>query len=155
MADYALGVTITAQATVNVGASPRDVLEFVLDLDQYRRVDPKIQRVRSVEGPDDEGRGSARIWGKVKGLPPAPDRQDFVLEPWIKLTFTGAPRQPARLIFDFTGTIACHERQDGTTDVTHSYEFNFKGPFSLVERFLGNWLQCQIEDELQTIASQF
>ena len=101
---------------------------MVFDLDQYRQVDPKIQRVRSVEGPDDEGRGSARILGKVKGLPPAPDRQDFVLEPWTKLTFTGAARQPARLIFDFTGTITCHVHRGGTTDVTHSYEFKFKGP---------------------------
>ena len=65
-----MGVTITAQATVNVGASPQDVLKFVLDLDQYRQVDPKIQRVRSVEGPDDKGRGSAKVWGKVKGMPP-------------------------------------------------------------------------------------
>ena len=65
MADYALGVTITAQATVNVGASPQEVLEFVFDLDQYRQFDPKIKRVRSVEGPDDLGRGSARIWGKA------------------------------------------------------------------------------------------
>ncbi|MCY3910810.1 MAG: hypothetical protein OXF99_04805 [bacterium] len=45
-------MTIAAKATVNVGASPQDVLEFVLDLDQYRQVDPKIQRVRSVEGPE-------------------------------------------------------------------------------------------------------
>ena len=84
---YGLGMTITAQATVNVGASPQNVLEFALDLDQYRQVDPKILRVRSVEGPDDEGQGSVRIWGKVKGLPPAPDRQDFILEPCTKLTF--------------------------------------------------------------------
>lgn len=148
-------MTITAQATVNVGASPQDVLEFVLDLDQYRQFDPKIKRVRSVEGPDDQGRGSAIIWGKVKGLPPAPDRQDFILEPWTKLTFTAAPRQPARLVFDFTGTIACHECQDGTTDVTHSYEFNFKGPYCLAEQYLGDWLQGQVETEMQGLASCF
>ncbi|MCY3961420.1 MAG: hypothetical protein OXG34_07100 [bacterium] len=45
-------MALTAQATANVGASPQDVLVFVLDLDQYRQVDPKIQRVRSVEGPE-------------------------------------------------------------------------------------------------------
>ena len=147
-------MTITAQAMINVGASPQDVLEFVLDLDQYRQVDPKIQRVRSVEEPDDEGRGSVRIWGKVKGFPPAPDRQDFVLERWTKLTFTGAPRQPARLVFDFTGTIACQERQDGTTGVTHSYEFRFKGLFSFAERYLSHWLQDQIAEELEALATR-
>lgn len=127
----------------------------MLDLDQYRQIDPKIQRVRSVEGPDDEGRGSVRIWGKVKGLPPAPDRQDYLLRRWTDLTFTGAARQPARLVFDFTGTINCQERQGGTTEVTHSYEFRFKGIFRLAEQYLGKWLQNQIEEELEALASRF
>jgi len=96
-----------------------------------------------------------RIWGKVKGFPSAPDRQDFVLERWTKLTFTGAPRQPARLVFDFTGTITCQELPDGTTEVTHSYEFNFKGLFCLAERYLAIWLQDQIEEELETLGSRF
>jgi len=107
-----------------------------------------------VEGPDYQGRGSVRIWGKVMGLPPAPDRQDFVLERWTRLTFTGAARQPARLVFDFAGTITCHERQEGTTEVTHSYEFRFKGLFRLAERYLSKWLQDQIEDELEALASR-
>ena len=148
-------MTITAQAAASVGASPQDVLEFVLDLDQYRQVDSKIQRVRSVEGPDDEGRGSVRIWGKVKGFPPAPDRQDFALERWTKLTFTGAPGQPARLVFEFTGIIACQERPDGSTEITHSYEFRFKGLFRLAERNLGKWLQDQIEEELEALTKRF
>ena len=147
-------MAISAQATVNLAASPQAVLEFVLDLDQYREIDPKIGKVVSVAGPDSEGRGSVKIWGKLKGLPPAPDRQDFLLLRWTELTFTGAKRQPARLVFDFTGIVACHERQDGTTDVTHSYEFTFKGPFRLAERFLRDWLQDQIEAELQELASR-
>ncbi len=89
-------MSITAQAAVIVEASPQEVLEFVLDLHQYRQVDLKIARVISVDGPDSDGRGSVKIWGKLKGLPPAPDRQDFVLRRWTDLTFTGASRQPAR-----------------------------------------------------------
>ena len=147
-------MTITAQATINVGASPQKILELVLDLNQYKQVDPKIVRVISVDGPDSDGRGSVKIWGKIKGLPPAPDRQDFVLERWTKLTFTGASGQPARLVFDFTGIVACSERPDGATNVTHSYEFAFKGPFRLAERFLGDWLQRQIEEEVEALASR-
>ena len=60
-------MSITAQATANMGASPQDILEFVLDLNQYRQVDPKISRVISVEGPDSEGQGSVKIWGKLNG----------------------------------------------------------------------------------------
>ena len=96
-----------------------------------------------------------RIWGKIKGLPPAPDRQDFALEPCTKLTFTGAAHHPARLVFDFTGIITCQERHDGTTDVLHSYEFNFKRPFCLAERYLSEWLQHQIEEEQKPLAERF
>ncbi|MEZ5169087.1 MAG: hypothetical protein R2695_22315 [Acidimicrobiales bacterium] len=87
-------------------------------------------------------------------LPPAPDRQDFVLEPDHRVTFTGAARQPARMIFDFVGTVECHALESGTS-LTHTYEFRFKGPFRLIERMLNGWLQRQIEDEVDQIANRF
>ena len=93
------------------------------------------------------------MWGKVKGMPPAPDRQDFLLVRWSELTFVGAPRQPARLVFDFTGTVACDPRKDGTTDVTHAYGLRFKGPFRVAERYLDEWLQRQVEAELRDLAA--
>ena len=145
-------MTVTATASAHIDAEPRTILEFVLDLDRYRQADRKILRVSAVEGPDEAGRGSVRMWGRVRGLPPAPDRQDLTLERWEKLTFVGAPRQPARLVFDFVGTFDCVPDDDGTT-ITHAYEFTFKGPFRLVERSLGDWLQHEIEDEVATIAA--
>jgi hypothetical protein len=144
-------MTVTASASTHVDADPQSVLEFVLDLDRYRQADRKILRVGHIEGPDDAGQGSVRMWGRVRGLPPAPDRQDFTLDRWEKLTFIGAPRQPARLVFDFVGTFDCVPDDDGTT-ITHAYEFTFKGPFRRVERTLGDWLQHEIEDEVATIA---
>lgn len=145
---------LTASATATVEATPQQVLELVLDLDRYRQLDPKILRVGSVEGPDADGRGSVKLWGRLKGMPPAPDRQDFELVRWSSLTFTGAPGQPARLIFDFRGTVAC-EPDEGSTVVTHSYEFGFKGPFRPAERLLADWLQAQIEDEVAQLAAAF
>lgn len=144
-------MTMTAEATALVDASPQQILEFVLDLDRYREVDAKIVRVSSVEGPDEAGHGSAKLWGRLGVLPPAPDRQDFVLERWSRITFTGAPRQPARLVFDFTGVVAC-ELDGSSTSVTHSYDFRFKGPFRLAERFMSGWLQRQIEEEVAGLA---
>ena len=147
-------MTMTATATAEVAATPQEILEFVLDLDRYREVDPKIVRVVSVDGPDGEGRGSVRIWGRMRWLPPAPDRQDFVLERWNRITFIGASRQPARLIFDFVGTLECEPADQGTR-LTHAYEFRFKGPLRPLERALGSWLQRQVEDELTAIALRF
>ncbi len=147
-------MTMTARATAEVAATPREVLEFVLDLHSYQDVDRKIVRVVSVDGPDATGQGSVKMWARMGWLPPAPDRQDFVLEPWTRLTFTGAARQPARLVFDFVGTVECSGSKTGTR-LTHGYEFRFKGPFRLVERVFGSWLQRQIEEEVEAIAIRF
>jgi hypothetical protein len=73
------------------------------------------------------------------------------LQRWQRLTFVGAPRQPARMVFDFVGTFDCVP-DDGGTTITHAYKFTFKGPFRLVERYLGDWLQDEIETEVATIA---
>ncbi len=144
-------MTLRAEATTTVMATPQSVLEFVLDLNRYKEVDPKIVRVLSVTGPDSDGRGSVRLLARMRGLPPAPDRQDFVLKRWERLTFTGAARQPARLIFHFTGIVECTPGEGGT-QVTHRYEFRFRGPFRPIERLLAGWLQRQIEQEVRDLA---
>jgi hypothetical protein len=147
-----LVVSVTASATTIIRADPKGVLEFVLDLNRYKEVDRKFVRVGKVIGPDADGRGSVRLWGRIRGFPPAPDRQDFVLERWSRLTFTGAARQPGRLVFDFVGRFVCDPAADGATRVTHSYEFTFKGPFRLAERKLATWLQQEIEHEVTNLA---
>jgi Polyketide cyclase / dehydrase and lipid transport len=146
-------MSLIAEATVSVHASPQAVLEFVLDVERYREVDRKIIRVSSVDKPDADGKGSVKIWGRLGWLPPAPDRQDFHLEEWSRLKFVGASRQPARAVFDFVGTFVCSPVVDGATTVTHAYEFRFKGPFRLVERFLKRWLQREVEDEVRALAT--
>ncbi len=148
-------MTITASAETTVVASPREVLEFALDLDRYRQVDPKILRVWGVTGPDAEGHGSVNLIGRVQGMPPAPDRHRFTLVRWSDLTFTGAPRHPARLTYDFTGRFHCEPAGDGTTLVRHSYELRFKGPFRLMEPRVGRWLTRQVQAEVDDLAAVF
>ena len=148
-------MSLTASATTIANATPRELLEFVLDVDQYRAADHKITRVGSVEGPDEAGHGSVELWGRLRGLPPAPDRQDFKLERWSKLTFVGAPRQPGRLVFNFVGTFECDPVGDGGTRVTHAYEFTFRRAFRLIEKAQRDWLQTEVEAEVQRIAEIF
>lgn len=142
---------LTASATSTVNATPQQILEFVLDVEQYMQADTKITKVASVDGPDESGRGSIKIWGKLKGLPAAPDKQDFVLQQWSLLTFTGAPRQPGRLVFDFIGTFECTPQSEDVTSITHAYVFTFKGPFKLLEKRLATWLQSEVEAEVGRI----
>lgn len=143
-------MALIAEATTEVSVPPRAVLELVLDLDRYRQADRKIVRVISTTGPDADGRGSVRFWGRLRFTPPLPDTQLFVLERWSRITFTGAPRQPGRLVFGFTGTFECEETATGCR-ITHRYEFRFRGPFRIVERALGAWLQEEIEAEVAKV----
>jgi Polyketide cyclase / dehydrase and lipid transport len=145
-------MALTASATTHVTATPQKVLEFVMNLQEYRKVDKKFVRVVSVTGPDANGIGSVKLWGRLKGMPPAPDRQDFVLERWERVTFTGARRQPARLVFGFVGTFVCEAQPDGGTKVTHSYTFRFRGPFRFIEPMLKSWLPRELSVEMTKLA---
>ena len=142
---------LSASATTTVNATPEEILEFVLDMDRYRLVDHKIRRVSSVVGPDAQGRGYVKLWGKLRWGPAMPDQQDFVLERWQRLTFVGTAGRLARLIFNFVGTFECEPLKEGTR-ITHAYEFTFRGPFRYLEPLLKDWLQAEIEAEVRRIA---
>lgn len=142
---------LTATSTVEIpGVAPQEVLEFVLDLERYKDADHKIVKVGTVTGPDESGCGSIKLSGKLRYGPAAPDVQNFVLEKWNRLTFTGAPNQPGRLIFNFTGTFDC-EPIDAGTKVTHAYEFRFRLPFRLLEPLHSSWLQAELDAEMERV----
>ena len=146
-------MTLTASATRDVGATSREVLEFVLDLERYRQADTKIGRVTQPIALDDNNEGRTRYWGRMRGTPPAPDTNLVKLDPWRSLSFTGAPRQPARLILDFTGRFHCVDTDTGS-QVTHSYEMTFRRPVRWIyEPLLRTWLQTELDAELDRVAA--
>lgn len=146
-------MAVRAEATRLVEATGRDVLEFVLDLERYREADTKIGRVTRPVEIDDDGVGRVRYWGRMRGAPPAPDTNIVRLTRWSELTFTGAPRQPARLVLDFTGRFACTDVDDGC-EVTHAYDVRFRRPLRWVyEPMLRSWLQAELDDELDRVQS--
>lgn len=146
-------MTLRAEATRVVPATSREVLEFVLDLDRYRQADTKIGRVTRPIELDDNDVGRTRYWGRLRGMPPAPDTNIVKLRRWNELTFTGAPRQPARLVLDFTGRFACTDIDNGCR-LTHSYVMTFRRPFRWIyEPVLGQWLQTELEAELDRVSA--
>jgi len=46
--------------------------------------------------------------------------------------------------------VECEETATGCR-ITHRYEFRFRGPFRVVERILGTWLQDEIEAEVAKV----
>jgi len=141
-------LVVEASATARVGRTSREVLEFVLDLDRYRQADTKIRKVTRPVVLDHNHRGSTRYWGRLRGMPPAPDTNLVELTPWTRLTFTGAPRQLGRIVMNFTGSFDCVER-DGECEVTHSYTMQFRRPLRwLYEPMVRRWLQDETEEEM-------
>ena len=148
-----LTMTVRAEATRVVPATSREVLEFVLDLERYRQADAKIGRITRPVVLDEHDEGRTRYWGRLRGLPPAPDTNIVRLDRWKELTFTGAPGQPARLLLDFTGRFACTD-VDGGCRLTHGYELTFRRPVRWVyEPLLRGWLQVELEAELDLVAA--
>jgi Polyketide cyclase / dehydrase and lipid transport len=144
-------IVLAAASTVEIpGVSPQEVLEFVLDLERYKHADHKIVKVGLVTGPDESGRGSVKLSGRLRYGPAAPDLQHFDLNRWSRLTFMGASGQMARAVFNFTGTFECTPTESGT-GVTHAYVFQFRGPFRLLEPLHRGWLQTELDDEMERV----
>ncbi|MCU1497524.1 MAG: Polyketide cyclase / dehydrase and lipid transport [Acidimicrobiales bacterium] len=143
--------SIHASEAVELGTSPREALELVLDLHAYRQLDPKIKKVRAVPVLDDEGHGTAKVTGGLWYFPPAPDTHLVRLQPWHTLTFEGAPRVFARAIFSFTGRFEAAE-VDGGTRLGHSYDITFRQPLAaLFGSAVQDWLERDLRDEMARI----
>lgn len=143
---------LSAEATVVIDRAPRQILEWVLDIDRYRQADTKIGLV--VEHPhlDENGRGRLRYRGRLRGLPTPVDTNEVRLDRWSGLTFTGAPEVWTRRLVGFEGTFRC-EPVDGGTRVTHRETFDFHPALvrRLAEAFLGRWLPGQVAAEMDRV----
>jgi hypothetical protein len=144
-------MTVNVSATRVVPATGREVLELVLDLDRYRIADHKITTVSRPVDLDERDEGRARYWGRLPGLPPAPDVNLVRLERWQRVTFVGAPRQPARAVLAFRGWFACREVDDGC-EVTHGYEITLRRPLRWAyESTLQRRLPGALDEEMDRI----
>lgn len=131
-----------------IGVSAREVLEFALDLDRYRTVDPKF---RTIHHHEFEGeRGLVRYSGTLRGIPTPPDTQEIRLTPWARLDYRSVPSALNRLA-RFHGWFECDERPDGTL-VRHREEFDFPPLIGWAARaLLGQWLQEQVAREVEDL----
>ena len=146
---------IQVSAEVEVAASPRKVLELVLDLPSYRHVDPKIRRVRVTPVLDGVDDGRAEVVGSLWLFPPLADTHLVHLDRWTGATFTGAPDVFARRIYDFTGRFEVTERE-GSTRVRHSYEVDLHP--RLIHPFvprIRSWMARDLDEEMARLVAMF
>jgi len=117
--------------------SPKDILEFVLDVDRYRQADLKIGRVHYVKR---EGNvGEVRHDGRLFGIKAPAVVLQFTLTPYSRLEFRGIKMPwPVR---GFDGLFTCEETPEGTV-VVHRECFIFgRTTGHLFRLVLGWWLK--------------
>jgi hypothetical protein len=136
---------IVGEGRATVAASRTEVVEFVLDLHQYRLADRKIGRVGRIERHGDTG--TVRFAGRIKGLPGPSGVYPFTITP-TGLRFGSPIAGAARWFLDFEGTFDCEESDDGTI-VRHRETFAFKRPWRwLAEPLLRGWLEADTAEEM-------
>jgi hypothetical protein len=133
---------LRVEASVEIARSPEVILDWISDLERYKRADRKIASVELQEP------GRVRYRGRLRGLPTPVDEQTVHHEPGRSLRFRGA-RRWTRHLLDFEGSFTCQPTDRGTT-VVHDEQFGFKpAPVRwLAEWWLGAWLQDDIEAEM-------
>jgi len=137
---------ICGEGRAVIQRSPREVLEFVLDLASYAKVDTKIRRIRSIER--DGNTGTVRHGGHLRGLPGPPVTLRFELQPWSRLEFNSAEGGPASWVFRFRGAFTCRPLPEGT-EVVHRECFTFRAPWRwLLEPYARRWLAEDTRQEM-------
>ena len=137
---------VAGEATITIARTPKDVLEFVLDLDKYRHADHKFHRIHYVRRENNHGR--VKYSGRLRGIPTPTDVQEWRLEPHKRLEFKSVPSLWPGMVASFEGFFACEEVTEGTA-VRHREAFRFRPPFSwLAVPFLRSWLQRDVEAEV-------
>jgi hypothetical protein len=125
-----LGVVVVAGiGTAVIRREPRDILEFVLDVDRYSQADFKVGKVRAFQRTGNSG--EVRHDGRFLGIRAPAVTLAFRLTPSSRLDFLGvAMPWPIR---GFDGYFTCEPSAVGTK-VVHREAFSF-GP--ILGRILG------------------
>ncbi len=82
-------------------------------------------------GPDESGNDSVELLGRMKGLSPAPDRQDFHVDRWNEGDRDRAPGQLARVAFAFVGTVYCEPFLTRRLSICTHTNLHLLRPFNL------------------------
>lgn len=143
---------VQAEAVIDIARSPREILEWILDLERYRQADRKITKVIDQPVLSADGVGTVRYRGRLRGIPTPADTNVVTLDRWRGLSFDGAPGLWTRRLVDFHGTFECTATPDGTT-LRHAETFRFRPKMidTLAERILSRWLQQEIEIEVHRL----
>jgi len=138
---------IAGEGTQRIRRSAKDIYDFILDLEQYRKADTKIGHVYSVQWSG----SSAEICygGRFRGFPTPAVRQIITVEPYRRIDVRSKPGTFAHFVAPFHGLFVLEELGDGTTKVFHREALDAPVPVKwLVEPLLRRWLEQDTPAEM-------
>jgi hypothetical protein len=142
---------IAGEGTELIRRPARDVYEFILDFERYRKADHKIAAVHSFAWLG-EGRGEVCYSGRFRGLRTPAVRQTVTVEPHRRIDVRSIPGTLAHLTSRFHGTFTFEELDRGVTRVFHREEIEFPIPLAwIMEPYLGRWLAADTPEEMRRL----
>ena len=131
---------IAGEGTQVIRRSAKDIFDFILDLEQYRKADTKIDRVYSVQWESDSA--EIRYSGRFRGLSTPAVRQVITIDRYRRIDVRSKPGTLAHLFAPFHGLFILEELGDGTTKVFHREAIDSPAPIKwLIEPLLRRWLE--------------
>lgn len=122
-----------------------EILDFILDVEAYRAVDPRLRTIRWVRRTP--GETVFRFRPTLMGLPAPMTTQRVTLTPGERVDITPVPSWMDRFA-GFAGLLECTPEAGGTR-VRRRLEFRFPRPLSwLVDPLLTRWLAQDVPAEL-------
>ena len=133
------------EASTLVMRPAAEILDFILDVEAYRAVDPRLRTIKWVRRTP--GETVFRFRPALMGLPGPMTTQRVTLTPGKRVDITPEPSRLDR-IAGFTGLLECTPEAGGTR-VHRRLEFRLARPLSwLMDPLLTRWLEQDVPAEL-------
>jgi len=125
---------------------PEAIIDFVTDLERYKKADWKIGRV--LESRREGHRIFMRHDGTLRGIPGPPVSLEMTIEGSTSVRYRSVPTFPSKWFLTFDGGFELSEVAGGT-HVVHTERFRFHAPWRFVaEPFLRTWIAEDVPKEM-------
>ena len=137
----------SGEAEIIINYPPEGIIEFVLDLNEYRKVDDKLGKIHWIK-PAPDGQGVLiHFRPNLIGMPGPSTTQRVVVMPGNRIEITGVPAWTDSFV-KFHGYFRC-EPAAGGTRVVRGLDFQFSKPMGWIMNIpVTRWLKKAIPAEL-------
>jgi len=138
----------SGEAELVINYPPEEIINFVMDLHEYRKVDDKLGKIHSIK-PAPDGQGVlVHFRPKLMGMPGPSTTQRVVALPGNRIEITGVPSWTDSLV-KFHGYFRC-EPAEGGTRVVRGLDFQFSKAMGwMMNGPVARWLKKAMPEELE------